>query len=91
NREAEVWVTKGLGKFPLFKMGGRQQGAAEAWQEVVKDESAFPLSAVTREGGKEISKMEATKIEKKTLDDALFRIPDGYKKFDTSMMGRPKQ
>lgn len=91
-RETDVWVTKALGKFQLFRMGGRQQQAeAEAWQEAVKNESAFPLFAVTREGDKEVSRMEATKIEKKSLDDSLFKIPEGYKKFDSSMMGRPRQ
>jgi len=90
--ESEVWVTKDLGTFQMMRMGGRQGKAnAEAWQKMVGSEGGFPLLATTKQGDTQISKMEATKIEKKSLDDALFKIPDGYKQFDASMMRRPRQ
>ncbi|MBF8249368.1 MAG: hypothetical protein HW374_2168 [Bacteroidetes bacterium] len=34
--------------------------------------------------------MEATKIEKKELDAALFKVPEGWQKMDMQMMGRPR-
>jgi hypothetical protein len=90
--ESDVWVAKGLGTFQMFKMGGpRGKSNAEAWQKLIGSEGGFPLLATTKEGDSQISKMEATKVEKKSLDDALFKIPEGYKQFDASMMTRPRQ
>jgi len=92
DRNSEVWITKDLGPFQLFKMGGRQgQNNVEAWQKMVGSEGGFPLLATTKEGDTEISKMVATNVEKKSLDDSLFKIPEGYKQFDSSMMRRPRQ
>ena len=88
---SEVWITKGLGTFQMFRMAGRGRNSnAQAWQKMVGSEGGFPLLASTKNGDAEISKMMATKIEKKSHDDALFKIPDGYKRFDASMMGGPR-
>ena len=90
--QSEVWVTKELGTFQMFKMGSRERNSnAEAWQKMVGSEGGFPLLATTKEGDTQTSKMVATKIEKKSLDDALFKIPEGFKQFDSSMMRRPRQ
>jgi hypothetical protein len=73
-------------------MAGRGgKGNSEAWQKMIGSEGGFPLLAITKEGDTQVSKMEATKVDKKSLDDALFKIPEGYKQFDASMMGRPRQ
>lgn len=91
DNESEVWVTKELGKFQMFEMGGPQgKSNEEAWQKMIGSEGGFPLLATTKEGDEQLSKMVATKVEKKSLDDALFKIPDGYKAMDSSMMGRPR-
>jgi hypothetical protein len=43
----------------------------------------FPLKSVEIDAsGKETSRMEVTKIDKKSLDDSLFAIPAGYKRVD---------
>lgn len=90
--QSEVWVTKDLGPFQMLRMAGRQgKSNAEAWQKMIGSKGGFPLLAITKEGDTQISRMEATKVEKKSLDDALFKIPDGYKQFDASMMRRPRQ
>lgn len=93
DRVSEVWVTKELGKFQMFKMGGpRGKQQEEAWQKLIGKEGGFPLLVTTKEGDEQVSKMEATKVEKKSLDDALFKIPEGFKAMDPSMMmRRPKQ
>lgn len=92
DKSGEVWVTKELGKFQMFKMGGpRGQNEDEVWQKLIGEEGGFPLLAITKESGKELSRMEATNVEKKSLDNALFKIPEGYKPMDTSMMRRPGQ
>lgn len=90
--QSEVWITKELGAFQMFHMASRDRNAkAEAWQKIIGSEGGFPLSATTKNGDEQISKMVATKVEKKSLDEALFKIPEGYKQFDPSMMGRPRQ
>ena len=92
NQATEVWITKDLGPFQMFRMGGpRGQSNAEAWQKAIGNEGGFPLLATTKEGDEQLSKMEATKVEKTSLDDALFKIPDDYKPMDSSMMRRPGQ
>jgi hypothetical protein len=92
DRQSDVWVTKELGAFQMLRMRGRGgKASAEAWQKMIGSEGGFPLLAVTKEGDSQVSKMEATKVDKKSLDASLFKIPEGYKQFDASMMGRPRQ
>ena len=91
NHETSVWVTDKLGSFELYKMGGgRQRAAVDAWQKEIGSKGGFPLLAVTKTDGKDVATMKVTKIEKKSLDESLFKIPEGYQKMDTSMMRRPK-
>jgi hypothetical protein len=91
--ESEIWVTKQLGKFVMFRTEGgpQQQSSGDTWQESLAGGNWFPLLATTKQGEKERGKYEVTKIEKKELDASLFKIPDGYSKFDRSLMQRPRQ
>jgi Domain of unknown function (DUF4412) len=91
-RQTEVWITKDLGPFAMFQMGPPGKASREEeWQKVIGKEGGFPLKAVTTLGDKKVNEMTATKVEKKSLDNALFQIPEGYKQFDPSMMGGPRQ
>ncbi len=90
NNETDVWITDKLTGFELYKLGGARQRAVDAWQKEIGEKGGFPLLAVTKTDGKEAATMKVTKIEKKSLDDSLFKIPEGYQKMDTSMMRRPK-
>ncbi len=88
---SEIWITRDLGTFAMFRMGPPGKGQREeAWQKVIGSEGGFPLSVITKSGEEKESEMVATKVEKKSLDDALFQIPEGYQQFDPSMMGGPK-
>jgi len=70
-------------------MGGGQTPAA--WEEEFRSKGYFPMRVVSvGADGKEESRMEATKIEKKELDAALFKVPEGWQKMDMQMMGRPR-
>ena len=93
DQESEIWVTKELGKFVMFRMGGmrQEQSSRDSWQESFAGSNWFPLLASTKKGEKELGKFEVTKIEKKQLEASLFTIPEGYQKFDPAMMRRPKQ
>ncbi len=62
----------GLGSSPLKDLGGG------TWMDAVGT-TGFPLRAETIDAtGTVISKMEATRVEKKSEPDSLFEIPPGY-------------
>ena len=77
---ADVCVAKGI-SFPAM---GRHAG----WMSSLED--GFPLRAVSYDSaGKEKSRMEVTKVDKKSLDDAMFQVPPGYqtKNMDDMLKG----
>ncbi|MBI4470820.1 MAG: DUF4412 domain-containing protein, partial [Acidobacteria bacterium] len=88
----DVCIAKGLGYFGMgSQMGGlaamkalvfnlKQLAAAAAhpeWMEFLEG-GAFPLKLTMIENGKSRMSMEATKIERKSLDDSLFTVPSDY-------------
>ncbi len=74
--KGDLCVAKGI----TFPMMGR---ATAGWMSALED--YFPLRVVTSDpSGKEKDRMEVTKIEKKSLDDAKFEVPAG---FQTMNMG----
>jgi hypothetical protein len=91
----ELWVASGLGTFMGLgngggsPFGGRKPSAAAAkWEEALKGKSGFPLRVISHDAkGKEIFKMEATKIEPGPLPDSLFVPPPGYQKFEMPNLG----
>jgi hypothetical protein len=91
----EVWAAEGLGAFMGLSsggggmFGGGKPAAAAKWEEVMKSKGGFPLRVITRNAaGKEISKMEATKVAPGSLSDSLFAPPAGFQKFSMpGMMG----
>lgn len=101
--ETEMWAAKGLGTFTRLGMGGpggpggRRGGMggggqmAAAWEEEFRTKGYFPMRVVSLGAdGKEESRLEVKKIEKKELDAALFKVPEGWQKMDMPMMGRPR-
>jgi hypothetical protein len=81
---SELCVAKGLSNAALYGMitgevSGR--GGYPAWfRELVKD-GGFPLLQVDRDkSGTEESRLEATRVETKRLDDSLFVPPAGFTK-----------
>jgi len=108
-QDLDMCVAKGLGYFGMGGQGGGGIGAlktfafnpkmlaeAAAHPEWVKllEGGAFPLKISALEDGKVKMNMEATKIERKSLDDALFTVPPDYKEFNTGNitpgLGKPK-
>jgi Domain of unknown function (DUF4412) len=81
----DVCVAKGMGTF--FAMNnpmGTNGGAALSGILRRLGRDVFPLKV---QEGNEVS-YEVTKIEKKSLDDALFKLPDDFTKMDMGGMGR---
>lgn len=73
---ADICLANGLGSFMLLNggMGARGRGDAPDWTETVG--KMFPLK-VTQDGKVQL---EVTSIQKKSLDAALFKVPDGFMK-----------
>ncbi|HWP46070.1 MAG TPA: DUF4412 domain-containing protein [Candidatus Limnocylindrales bacterium] len=96
-QEIDICVAKGLGYFGMGNPMGRGGNllknlifdpklltAAAAHPEWVKflQGGAFPLKLTKQEDGKTRMTLEVTKIERKSLSDALFTVPPGYKEFN---------
>lgn len=106
NQEIDMCVAKGLGYFGMGGQSGGGLGTfknlafspkmlAEAashpeWVKLLEG-GAFPLKLTTMEDGKVKLSMEATRIERKSLDDSLFTIPSDYKELSMPNMpaGKP--
>jgi hypothetical protein len=87
--QVDVCLAKGMGSFIMGgSMGSRGRGS-DAPPEVLSrlGNDAFPLKVTDPKRGATL--FEVTKIEKKSLDDSMFAIPDGYQKIDMGRVGRP--
>ena len=93
-QDIDMCVAKGLGYFGMGGQSSGGMGSwknlvfspkmlaeAAAHPEWVKflNGGAFPLKLSVMQDGKATMTMEATRIEKKSLDDSLFVIPTDYK------------
>ena len=102
----DICVAKGLGYFGMGGGSGGGLGAlkdlafspkllseASAHPEWVKflEGGAFPLKITATEKGKVTMNMEATKIERKSLDDSLFAVPPDYKELNMGNFTGGKQ
>ena len=82
NEKVNVCASKGIAYFDLA--GGAKAGNAETpWAVALTTEKAFPLRVVVHDkSGKEEYRAEATRADRKRLDDALFLPPRAYKTAD---------
>jgi len=93
----ECWLAEGLGAFQGLgggqgggggMFGGKKSANAAKWEEALKGKEGFPLRVISRDSkGKEVYKMEATKVEPGKLPDSLFLPPAGYEKFQMPNLG----
>jgi hypothetical protein len=78
-KHTEVCLADGLAFFDLDGVKGGSGGSSFSKQ--LREKKQFPLKSVDFDAsGKETSRTEATKIEKKKLDDSTFEVPAGYAK-----------
>ncbi|HEX5083896.1 MAG TPA: DUF4412 domain-containing protein [Blastocatellia bacterium] len=100
----DMCLAQGLGYFGGGQSGGildklknlaqrdKIKEQLEANPEFAKfvEGGAFPLKMANVENGQSKTFMEVTKVERKSLDDALFTVPADYKKMEEpGMMGLP--
>jgi len=94
--KTEMWLAEGIGAFAgpgsssAATPGGRRGSGApapQAWERAVAGKGLFPLRVISRDkAGKDTFRMEATRIDKQALPDALFAPPADYEKFDMGAM-----
>lgn len=80
--EVDVCLTNDLGGFQAFS--NHMIGDAAAWQKAI-GKNAFPLRVILHKDGEEQVALEATKVEKKSLDAAMFTPPASWKKMEMNM------
>ncbi len=80
--KVDVCASKGIAYFDLAT--NAKAGSSETpWAAVLTTEKAFPLRVVVHDkSGKEEYRAEATRVERKKLDDSMFKPPAAYKKAD---------
>lgn len=84
NTQVSYWITNGKFDFfdPFLKLVTRKEKLITYYRMLNMGDGSFPMLAVETvlTTGKVSGSMEATKVEKKTLDAALFEVPKGYEK-----------
>jgi hypothetical protein len=81
-KRSDVCIAQGIA---FFDIGSMRPGAKTqpAWMKEFREKKYFPLRSVEVDAaGKEVSRMEVTRIEKKRLDASAFAVPPDYKKFE---------
>ena len=76
-KRSEVCIAQGIAYFDLESLKG---GGTTLGKEL-REKKLFPLRSVEYDAsGTETSRMEVTKVEKKSIDDGRFVVPPDYKK-----------
>lgn len=81
---SDVCLAQGIAFFDPARVrpGGAQQPESPLAKEF-REHKSFPLQSIEYDAdGKEVSRMEVTKIEKASLPDTDFAVPSGYTKVD---------
>ena len=87
--DVDACVATGLGTFLMARNPMQRGGDEPAWRGSLRDGQGFPLK-VSKVGGPTM--LEVTKIEKASLDPALFAPPAGFQKMAMPpMMGQPRR
>jgi hypothetical protein len=86
NTQVSYYISNN-GKYDFFekllKLLNRKDKLSSYYLKITNISGLFPLMAVQQTmDGKETSRIETLKLEKKPLDASLFQIPKGYEKFD---------
>ena len=76
----EVWGAHGLEDLAAVLVDALEGEQSAAPDDVIAALGLFPLQSTTTYEGHTLDAQEVTKIERKTLDPALFEIPAGYTK-----------
>lgn len=77
----EIWATSELGGMANLGEAFSRRGQRSPLEEEMVRRGLFSLRVITKnKKGVETSRLECTKITEEMLDDALFKIPEGFTK-----------
>lgn len=77
-KRSEVCIAQGIAFFDVASLKG---GASGGLAKELREKKLFPLRDVEYDAaGKEVSRMEVTKVDKKSIPDADLEVPAGYTK-----------
>lgn len=77
-KRSEVCIAQGIAFFDIASLKG---GGSGGLGKELREKKLFPMRDVEYDAsGKEISRMEVTKVEKKSIDDAELAVPKDYSK-----------
>ena len=87
----EIWAAEGIGMFMGMNTGRGgpmgKQAPRSAWEEEMIRKGFFPMRVVSKNrSGKETSRMEVVALERQSLPDSYFAIPEGYQRFEMGGM-----
>ena len=76
-KHSEMCIAQGIAFFDVEALKGGGSGVGKE----LREKKLFPMRAVEYDAtGAEVSRMEVTKVEKKSVDDARLAVPADYKK-----------
>lgn len=85
--KADVWAVANFGSFLQFDPSPKSSRPSLSLERKLAQQGLFPLRMIVRDlSGKEQSRIEAKRIQERSLDSRLFTIPAGWKKMDLNMM-----
>ncbi len=94
----DICGARDLGNFlSLDRVAGAPGGAGlaipQGWEQVAAtfEGGFFPLKIERIDGGKRETLIEATRVERKQLDPALFTVPPGFREMDLGGAAPPRR
>jgi hypothetical protein len=80
-KKTELCIAQGIAFFDVGGLKAGPSASPSALAKEFREKKSFPLRSIEYDAaGKELSRMEVTKIEKKSIPDASFQVPPGYTK-----------
>ena len=85
NTQITFWLAAGNFNFfaPSVVLWNRKDKSSVYFRAIKDTKGMFPMLSIESDmKGKEVGKLEVTKIDKKTIEDAALEAPKDYKKFE---------
>jgi len=82
-KHSDVCIAQGIAFFDVGVLRTGGAGPESPMARRFRESQSFPLESVDYDDtGHELSRTEVTQIEKKSIDDARFEVPQGYRRVE---------